>query len=802
MNIISKENLKNNSQSLLSNLIQASSEINGCPITNILSKETKSIWLSDESLPQEIILHINKDYFQYFPKKLSTIGIYCWHAYSTNPKLIEIQISTNNLNNYISLGNFDLGLKPGMQLLHLDEDLLLDNDDNKLNDNFYIKIIIKETFGGKRTYINNLSLYEDIDLSTMNLKSIQEENDEEDTSIIYVRESRVKNNLKKQKKGGAGNNNNILLTSEILISDSDLSERKIFGAQVDKFFGINNSGKKENKENNNSSLKKVNQNKIIISNNNIKGKTVQNNKSPIKPNNLMETDKNIFISDKKSLLNSNLFTGNNNINTQTSQNNLNNQLLTTEMMQNDFFTPEKPNKFFCSKGEISNIEFAGDNLSLINEFRNYQKSQDEKMKKFDERITNIENKINDINSTIININNNLNNLVNEEKEKEKMWKEERKNDREVILKECEQMIKLTLIEILEKKLNLDEEKKPKKFIKLQAKKKENSKNNYINKIPESKLNKNEDTLYQTYYNINNNSINNNYNQNTIDYSHQNITLDPNDNYLTHKIPFYQSINKSNSNFNYNNNSNNNILYNHKRNCTFSLNYINKNNFDSNYSNNINNSQSIKNETKFNISSNNYSQISDSYLKDKINQSNSTPYYEGKLELNSISINNINNTHNHTPNNITNYKIPHKKINNRYSKNLKCSIKDPLPNKEQTLKLKKNNSNITNSSFKKNHNTLNNSHRKSHKIMSTRRQNSYVNLNSKDDIANKINDHLEEKFADFGDKLGKNINESLLKPSIAKLKKIMKTNLKQVRNSLKKAEISHRSVRNNNYSYNS
>ncbi len=87
-------------------------------------------------------------------------------------------------------------------------------------------------------------------------------------------------------------------------------------------------------------------------------------------------------------------------------------------------------------------------------------------------------------------------------------------------------------------------------------------------------------------------------------------------------------------------------------------------------------------------------------------------------------------------------------------------------------------------------------------MSTRRQNSYVNLNSKDDIANKINDHLEEKFADFGDKLGKNINESLLKPSIAKLKKIMKTNLKQVRNSLKKAEISHRSVRNNNYSYNS
>ena len=141
------------------------------------------------------------------------------------------------------------------------------------------------------------------------------------------------------------------------------------------------------------------------------------------------------------------------------------------------------------------------------------------------------------------------------------------------------MIKLTLIDILEKKLNFDGEKKPPKFTKIKAKRKENSKNNYINKIPD-KLNIHDETLYQTYYNINNNSISNNYNQNTIDYSHQNITLDPNDNYLTHKMPFYQSINKSNSNSNYN--SNNNIGFNHKRNSTFSLNYLNKNHFDSNY----------------------------------------------------------------------------------------------------------------------------------------------------------------------------------------------------------------------------
>ena len=773
MNIISKENLINTSQSFLRNIIQSTSEMNGCPITNILEKDTKSIWLSEEFLPQEILLNLNKNYFKYFPKKLSTIGIYCWHAYSTNPKLIEILISINKINDFISLGNFDLGLRPGMQLLQLDEDLLLNNNtnnsNNKLNENIYLKIVIKETYGGKRTYINNLSIYEDINMSIMDLKSIQEVNDEEDNSVIYLRQSRIKNNLKKQKKIGNNNNinnninnNNILLTSEILISDSDLSDRKIFGDKVDKFFGINNSNKKEKEKNNN----KINNTKNII-----KGKTItKKDKSPLKVNNTpIKTDKNnknILVSDKKSLLNSNIFSGNNNIiNTQTSQNNLNNnnQLLTTEMLQNDFFTPEKQNKFYNSKGEISNIEFIGENQSLINEFRAYQKSQEEKQKKLEERIINLENKVNDINSNLIDITNNLNDLIKREKkyEKEKNKEKEKEKDkeieRELIIKECEQMIKITLIDILEKKLNLDEEKKTnsKKIIRIKNRMKKS--NNNSNRIPESNLNKYDEKFYQSYYNINNN-------QNTIDYSYnKNTTLDPNDNYLTHKMPFYQNIN-NNSNSNSNYNSNNNVVFNHKRNSTFSLNYLNnRSNLDYN---NINNSQRIKFENKFNISSNNYSQISDNYLKEKISNSNRTPM------------------------NISNYKIPHK---NNYNKN----------SSKNSIKLKKNKSNFSNLSFKQNNNTISNTHQNSYKMLITKRQHSHTDLRSKEDIANKINDHLEEKFNDISDKLGKNINENLLKPSLNKIKKIMKKNLKQVRNSIKKAEINQRSVRNNNnYSYNS
>ena len=108
-----------------------------------------------------------------------------------------------------------------------------------------------------------------------------------------------------------------------------------------------------------------------------------------------------------------------------------------------------------------------------------------------------------------------------------------------------------------------------------------------------------------------------------------------------------------------------------------------------------------------------------------------------------------------------YNIPHK--NKKYANSIKEYMMKENNYKENTLKLTKNN---------KNHNTISNSH--SHntlKVFTTKRKHSHANLNNKEEIANKINNHLEEKFADFSDKLGKNINDCLLKPSIEKLKKM-------------------------------
>ena len=226
-NYLSPENLNLETSQNLKDLIKASSEMDGCPIKNILNNETNSMWLSGEGMPQEIIINLKRGILKEFPKKLSAVAIYCWHAYPTNPKLVEVLISKNNDDNFISFGNFDLCLKPGRQLLQLDEE----NDTNFLNtenNNYIIKILIKETFGDKRTYINNIYLYENLDfmgtgiINSFNpIDTIKEEDDS--SSIFYLRESRERTLPRKKINNSVNNNistnkiNNDTLTKEISI---------------------------------------------------------------------------------------------------------------------------------------------------------------------------------------------------------------------------------------------------------------------------------------------------------------------------------------------------------------------------------------------------------------------------------------------------------------------------------------------------------------------------------------------------------------------------------------------------------
>ena len=85
------------------------------------------------------------------PLLIRGFGIYCPNKLEINPKLIEVLICKKD-EEYISLGNFELSLSSGTQVLTTEEFLF--------NDIMFIKILIKASFGGSRTYLSNIYLYE------------------------------------------------------------------------------------------------------------------------------------------------------------------------------------------------------------------------------------------------------------------------------------------------------------------------------------------------------------------------------------------------------------------------------------------------------------------------------------------------------------------------------------------------------------------------------------------------------------------------------------------------------------------
>ena len=77
--------------------------------------------------------------------------------------MIELLISTNynseNKNNvFTSLGLFELEMRDGIQLFSIDYNVL--DDENIKNKIKGIKLIIKSSFGGNKTYINQIMFYE------------------------------------------------------------------------------------------------------------------------------------------------------------------------------------------------------------------------------------------------------------------------------------------------------------------------------------------------------------------------------------------------------------------------------------------------------------------------------------------------------------------------------------------------------------------------------------------------------------------------------------------------------------------
>ena len=430
-NFLCIENLVLSSLETISQIIQSSSEMEGCPITNILESEEKTLWLSTEELPQEITINLFKSFFKEFPKKISSIGIYCWHAYPTNPKLIEVLISKDKGKTYISLGNFDLCLKPGKQLLQLDDDsdYILSEDNN--NDNLVIKLIIKETFGDKRTYINNIYLYEDINLCEKKLLTSMEPIKEEDsnTSIIYLRESRErtlpKSNIKAKMNDLDRNNNNLkdLLEidfdaksddeknknkkidfklgteSEFMMSDSELSEKYNSNKKKENKKDEENKSIKNNEGSNNSLNNKENKNINFKNNDRYFMEKIE--KDDLNYNNIIiGNEENHEVEEKEKSLNINDFNDDeDNENEKDIINNLNN-----------FSVKNKIQNYMNNENnEQANNSYREEDLNLlIEEFEDYKKVQNQKIKNYEKKLNYLENQFKEM----TNLSNQMSNKIN------------------------------------------------------------------------------------------------------------------------------------------------------------------------------------------------------------------------------------------------------------------------------------------------------------------------------------------------------------------------------------------------------
>ena len=370
------------------------------------------------------------------PLLIRGFGIYCSQSTLYNPKIIEVLYQKKNSNKYISLGNFKLSPSIGTQLLTTEETIFSDIEK--------IKFIIKETYGGNKVCINNIYLYEYLpsvdftmsyqnnemnteigdNVSNINLKNILNNNSKSlnlgDLSMNDITKEIINNNKNKEdsKKNEKIFSNNLpTRTTEILISESDLTDKKPINKK-NTFLSLeikNNNIRNDNK----SKIKKLltginnmNKNENI----NIQEEEKQNNAYTSFNEDLLQKNIAVHSKNKDFVNNSNIIFTTTDFKNFTTENNINDNILNT----------------------ISNIS----NINNNDKFSAFKMNVKNKFNEYDIRISNIEHDINNLKELVNGILNNLNQVMLQNKNKD----EEEYN---YILTECKNYIDNKMNDICE-----------------------------------------------------------------------------------------------------------------------------------------------------------------------------------------------------------------------------------------------------------------------------------------------------------------------------------------------------------------
>jgi hypothetical protein len=155
----------------------------GCPASNTLVDAPERVWLSepssvkslnntsdiitDTSSPSpsktiedtfDLTQSLTLDFVQLSTAQpsvaINTAGIYCWHSYSSNPKVFSVHASVDG-EKYFLAGKYIGRGKPsaGLILFSLENPIYLQNVR-------YVRFDFEETYGGNQVYVNRLHLYE------------------------------------------------------------------------------------------------------------------------------------------------------------------------------------------------------------------------------------------------------------------------------------------------------------------------------------------------------------------------------------------------------------------------------------------------------------------------------------------------------------------------------------------------------------------------------------------------------------------------------------------------------------------
>ena len=149
-----------------------------CQAKNILNEDLKLIWLSEKEVPQSIIIDISNINKKPENNQFEFFGVHLWHSYQSNPKEIELSFSHNN-KDFILVGIYELELRPGTQFFKIENGIFPNN--NLIN---FLKITITKTYGGIKTYLNQiflldtLSQYDNKYLQAFQDNNIENEDDE------------------------------------------------------------------------------------------------------------------------------------------------------------------------------------------------------------------------------------------------------------------------------------------------------------------------------------------------------------------------------------------------------------------------------------------------------------------------------------------------------------------------------------------------------------------------------------------------------------------------------------------------